>query len=330
MIKSEDINKLIANPSKIEPEYIQELEELVRVYPYFGTAHLLLAAVTRAHDHVKYQQVLKRAAIHVSMRSRLYHLIEFINLPKSEIALKTIKSETQDSGSPLNPVAQQTEPPKVNDLISSTTESIQGEISPQHDSLTTANEVVEIFEPEKNADQRQLDAVEVEMGRSLINAFIEKEVIQTVDHSPKTKSQPESFGDWLAFMKKNNGQPYSQIEEKVIEQKAKKAAQKVPSKDQILPKEDGRRKKNLEILDKIIATNPGPIRVREEKFFTPETKAKESLIENEHLVTETLARIYALQGNTTKAIRAYEILSLKYPQKSAYFATLILKLRQNE
>jgi hypothetical protein len=59
-------------------------------------------------------------------------------------------------------------------------------------------------------------------------------------------------------------------------------------------------------------------------------KAKESLIENEHLVTETLAKIYALQGSVNKAVRAYEILSLKFPQKSAYFASLIQKLKNNQ
>ena len=68
----------------------------------------------------------------------------------------------------------------------------------------------------------------------------------------------------------------------------------------------------------------------EQKFYVPDTKAKESLLDNEHLVTETLAKIYALQGNTGKAIRAYQILSLKFPQKSVYFASLIKKLKNNE
>ena len=81
----------------------------------------------------------------------------------------------------------------------------------------------------------------------------------------------------------------------------------------------------------LLKKNPGLIRQKEEpKFFAPDTKAKESLLENEHLVTETLARIYALQGSVNKAIRAYEILSLKYPQKSAYFASLIQKLKHNQ
>ena len=40
------------------------------------------------------------------------------------------------------------------------------------------------------------------------------------------------------------------------------------------------------------------------------------------MVTETLARVYAKQGNLPKAIEAYRRLALKYPEKSAYFAAL--------
>ena len=65
-------------------------------------------------------------------------------------------------------------------------------------------------------------------------------------------------------------------------------------------------------------------------FFKSDQKAKESLLESEHLITETLAQIYAFQGNINKAIRAYEILSLKFPQKSVYFASLIEKLKTNK
>jgi len=64
------------------------------------------------------------------------------------------------------------------------------------------------------------------------------------------------------------------------------------------------------------------------EFFSPNQVAKESLTENNSLMTETLAKVYLEQGHLDKAITAYEILSLKYPQKSGLFANQIKAIKQ--
>ena len=52
-------------------------------------------------------------------------------------------------------------------------------------------------------------------------------------------------------------------------------------------------------------------------------------LENE-LMTETLAKIYLKQKKYKKAINAFKILSLKYPEKNAFFADQIKKIKKLE
>lgn len=47
-------------------------------------------------------------------------------------------------------------------------------------------------------------------------------------------------------------------------------------------------------------------------------------------VTETLAEIYLKQGLWDKAINAYEVLSLKYPEKSGFFADRIKEIKKHK
>lgn len=56
--------------------------------------------------------------------------------------------------------------------------------------------------------------------------------------------------------------------------------------------------------------------------------AERSVTENKAVVSETLARLLAKQGHRDKAIAMYERLYLVYPEKSAYFAAEIDKLKK--
>jgi hypothetical protein len=60
----------------------------------------------------------------------------------------------------------------------------------------------------------------------------------------------------------------------------------------------------------------------------PEVEKTEDPAEGITLVTETLARVYIKQGHFKKAIQAYEILRLKYPEKSSFFASRISDIKK--
>jgi tetratricopeptide (TPR) repeat protein len=93
-------------------------------------------------------------------------------------------------------------------------------------------------------------------------------------------------------------------------------------------KEDSKWSYDEDLINKFIQEEP---RIKAQKdFYSPIDMAQKSVEEDENLISETLAKIYAAQGSYNKAIKAYEKLSLKYPEKSAYFADLIRETKEKK
>ena len=119
-----------------------------------------------------------------------------------------------------------------------------------------------------------------------------------------TPSERHSFQEWLQLTK------FSPIEREIEE----KNTQNDPEKQ-----------KKLDIIDKFIEANPKIAPVKE--TTKPPANISKSTEEPTHLMTETLAKVYLEQKKYTKAIQAYEILILKYPEKSSFFADRINEIK---
>jgi hypothetical protein len=80
----------------------------------------------------------------------------------------------------------------------------------------------------------------------------------------------------------------------------------------------------LDIIDKFIEANPKISPVKKDAS-TPVIAVKTE--DNSYLMTETLAKVYLEQKKYSKAIQAYEILILKYPEKITFFADRISDIK---
>jgi len=119
-----------------------------------------------------------------------------------------------------------------------------------------------------------------------------------------SKDEKHSFQEWLQL---------SRLKPIVREEVAKTVS---PIADD--------KKKKLDLIDKFIENNPkiSPI-AKDATVPVIEPIADDTT----YLMTETLARVYLEQKKYSKAIQAYEILILKYPEKSSFFADRISDIK---
>ena len=83
-----------------------------------------------------------------------------------------------------------------------------------------------------------------------------------------------------------------------------------------------------DLIERFIRISPTIERMTPGDYPPVRDLSADSSSEQGTFITETLAKIYVSQGYFTKAINIYEKLSLQYPEKSAYFAGRIEKIKE--
>ena len=183
----------------------------------------------------------------------------------------------------------------------------------------------------RNTLRKKLKALSERMERiDLPDEFTEKVSDQQatfIDSSLRAKEIKES--EKIRELKARIERKLAEIERAKKDGKTKKAAPDTEEIDIVALNDSNKSKSSNELIDQFIEEAPSITRNKID-FFDPVAKAKESITDKENIVSETLAKIYYDQGHKEKAIKIYQKLSLKFPEKSSYFAAQIKKIKKEK
>ncbi len=363
MLSSDYIHEKILDTASCSSEDVRKLAELMELYPYVSSFPILyLKALANSKD-VRLESEIEKYAYRITSRTVLFELLH----PRFEVEIAP-QTQTAIREEVENPILETIEieetivleiqeeiVKKVENSVSETnvveeeiTQEIQVEIVEEVENsisekieVTALETIVEIEEEIANATENpNSEKIEIEVSdvikkendqleqliqssalssNYIISNFSEQEnkneqevveieiptekinkEIPTTEISDKEQVNARSFNSWLSFgTTKEREKAVPTIEEKTPE---------------IEPE---RKKTEYYNFDK-----------PKKEFYSPVKKAKESLNENNMPVSETLAKIFALQGNYPKSIYVYEQLILIFPEKKSFFATQIKNLKK--
>lgn len=288
-----DLSLILKQPNHITLSQVYELENIIHEYPYFQVVKAIYLKILYAQESYRYNKELKITAAHIGNRTLLFDFITSTGFKDKKNVLK------------------KEEMPKayVDEAIPSEfTTYVSGDVFEKKEFYPVTH-TVEQSQTSKDAissSEQQKEALH--MGKP-------------IDFQPNDK---QSFATWLQVTRY-----------KPIDRRTTKTATTIdlPFVDKNIFEEGDARAKKFDLIDKFLEANP---KIEVNKDYD-DTSSNIEIVEKKDIgrqfMTETLAKVYLEQGKYTEAIQAYQILMLKNPAKSAYFAeqiSIIRKLQQNK
>jgi hypothetical protein len=295
----ETFNRYLKNPSLLDSQTVDELWSLVKEYPYFQVARMLLARNLYNTGHEAYPIALRLAAAYAGDRSKLKILIEGNPVINQD---KAVEERIPENFTENIAIAEVKNELLGNEIPETTISEIQ------------KTEISEILEEKElhdnhNDNENEKAAIKTFIGSSEDANEVVSEILP--DHEPEVfKILHNPLIDNI----------FSRLSGVAITEPEAEITALPETKEEELPKKAVSARNDL--VDRFIREEPRISAPRHE-FYNPEDKARQSTSLPEDLVSETLAKIYEQQGLYNMAVKIYEKLMLLIPEKSSYFAAQI-------
>ncbi len=290
----------IKDPELLGKESLPELMDLVSQFPYFSTGHTLLAMNFYRENHILYDAQLKMAASIMSDRNILrFHITKIARL-RDQVVLP------DEYRKPVVPVEKKEEIPQPEITVSPIETPVEPPVDELQQEVSSEPEVTNSL-PE--IEEQKLDAPKAPSHKNVKFSnpvpVLEEDEVEEMDEDELLRRKS------LDDLKRLVAERIKRIEEEKKEEGKLGAA--TPNKE--------------DLIEKFLRETPSISRPQQQEFYNPVNAAQQSVVDHQNIVSETLANIFVQQGHFDKAINIFEKLSLKYPEKSSYFAALIEETR---
>jgi len=302
-----DFLNLVEGPGPFNHTELGELSSLISAFPYFQSAYMLLLKGMQNTADVKFENQLRSSAMRIASREVLYY---FLKKEPVEVAHTSEAAIHADN------------PPEI--------------INKEDDRIDTQQVVIEnalnsadfIHGIEKDEGKPESDNKPKGYSIIITDESGDKETDASLIVINEESGEVE---ERIVFMDPGFSVP---VKEDLLELDTEHdkisewAESDIHDEIRHVQEPVSAKKLQADLIEKFIIANPRIETVKAKADIPLIDISKPFVEEKEEFLTETLARIYVKQGYFSKAIDIYERLSLKYPEKSSYFASLILEVKE--
>jgi tetratricopeptide (TPR) repeat protein len=287
ILNKSNINKRLFDQQVFKESEMLEFKEIIGLYPYASVFAIAYLRGLKKMEHIQFEDELHQHAFKIANRNVLYQLVNQLE-------------EETDAETDVEVVIEAETKTEIDAEVELVTEAeTVAEVE-----VATETETEELIHPVSETTEKADTELE-----TLINA------------SAATTTFIHEFN-----------QQGAEVDTELAKNELPKESKAIPSKAEIesTPKSFnqwltlGETTNNPELEEK--KTTMISIEKPKREFYSPSKKAKESIDGNKMPVSETLAKIFVLQGNYPKAIYVYEQLIIIYPKKKSIFASQIKQL----